>query len=122
MDQLWSIDWRSRDRRRRRAAARERAERARAEAQATIHDLQTKLGHANLTQTDLRRAAQQNQDAAIAARSELYATNELAVTEAARETVQQGLSAVEAEIPRGPNCQAAGGPCAARRGGRAGGR
>jgi hypothetical protein len=79
-------------------AARERAERARAEAQATIHDLQTKLGHANLTQTDLQTAAQRDQDAAIAALAELRATNErLAATEAVRETLQQRLSAVEAE-------------------------
>jgi hypothetical protein len=77
-------------------AARERAERARAEAQATIHDLQTKLGRANLTQTDLQTAAQRDQDAAIAARAELRATNErLAATEAVRETLQQRLSAVE---------------------------
>jgi chromosome segregation ATPase len=106
MDQCWSIDWRSRDRRRRQTAARERAERARAEAQATIHDLQTKLGHANLTQTDLQTAAQRHQDAAIAARAELRATSErLAATQAVRETLQQRLSGVEAECHEARNAR-----------------
>ena len=40
---------------------REQAERALADAQATIHDLQTKLGHANLAQTELQTVARRDQ-------------------------------------------------------------
>jgi hypothetical protein len=77
-------------------SAREKAERALAEAQATIHDLQTKLGHASLVQTELHAAARRDQEAIAAARVELRATNErLAATEAAREQIRQRLSVVE---------------------------
>jgi hypothetical protein len=78
-------------------AAREQAERALAEAQATIHDLQTKLGHASLAQTELQAAARRDQDAIAAVQAELRATSErLATMDAAREELQQRLSAIEA--------------------------
>jgi hypothetical protein len=57
-------------------AAREKAERALAEAQARIHDLQTKLGHASLVQTELQAAARRDQDTIAATRLELRETNE----------------------------------------------
>ena len=78
-------------------AAREQAERALAEAQATIHDLQTKLGHASLAQTELQAAARRDQDAIATVQAELGATCErLATAEAARETLQQRLHVIEA--------------------------
>jgi DNA repair exonuclease SbcCD ATPase subunit len=77
-------------------AAREQAERALAEAQATIHDLQTKLGHASLAQTELQAAARRDQDAIAAVQATLHATNaRLAAIDAAREKVQQRLNAIE---------------------------
>jgi hypothetical protein len=77
--------------------AREQAERALAEAQATIHDLQTKLGHASLAQAELQAAARRDQDAIATVQADLLATSErLATAEAARETLQQRLSAIEA--------------------------
>jgi hypothetical protein len=77
--------------------AREQAERALAEAQATIHDLQTKLGHASLAQTELQAAARRDQDAIAAVQAELGATYErLATADAARDKLQQRLRAIEA--------------------------
>ena len=78
-------------------AAREQAERTLAEAQATIHDLQTKLGHASLAQTELQATARRDQDAIAAVQAELGATCErLATADAARDKLQQRLSAIEA--------------------------
>jgi hypothetical protein len=78
-------------------AGREQAERALAEAQATIHDLQTTLGHASLAQTELQAAARRDQDAIAAVQVELGATCErLATVAAAREKLQQRFSAIEA--------------------------
>jgi multidrug efflux pump subunit AcrA (membrane-fusion protein) len=77
--------------------ARQQAERALAEAQATIHDLQTKLGYASLAQTELQAAARRDQDAIVAVQAELGATCErLAAADAARENLRQRLSAIEA--------------------------
>jgi len=78
--------------------AREKSERALAEARATIHDLQTKLGHASVAQTEMQAAARRDQEAAAAVRAELRETIErLAVTDAAREQIRQRLSAIEAD-------------------------
>jgi hypothetical protein len=77
-------------------AAREQADRALAEAQATIHDLQTKLGHASLAQTELQATARRDQDAIAAVQVELDTTREgLATMAAAREKLQLRLSAIE---------------------------
>jgi hypothetical protein len=87
-------------------AAREKAERALAEAQATIHDLQTKLGHASLAKTELHTAAQRDQEAIAAVRAELRETNErLGGTEAAREQIQQRLSAIEEDYAEERNAR-----------------
>jgi hypothetical protein len=73
-------------------AARELAERALAEAQATIHDLQTKLGHASLAETELQTAARRDQDAIAAVQAELLATSErLATADAARTDAERRL-------------------------------
>jgi hypothetical protein len=78
-------------------AAREQAERALAEAQATIHDLQTKLGHASLAQAELQAATRRDQDTIAAVQAELSATSErLAATDAAGEKLQQRLAVIEA--------------------------
>jgi hypothetical protein len=77
-------------------SAREQAERALAEAQATIHDLQTMLGHASLVQSELQAAARRDQDTIAAVQAELGATCErLATADAACEKLQQRLSAIE---------------------------
>jgi DNA repair exonuclease SbcCD ATPase subunit len=75
---------------------REQAERALAEAQATIHDLQTNLGHASLAQTELQAVARRDQGAIAAVQAELRATGELlAAMDAAREQLQQRLNTIE---------------------------
>ncbi|MBN8928143.1 MAG: hypothetical protein J0H19_16160, partial [Rhodospirillales bacterium] len=80
-------------------AARERAERALAEAHATIHDLQTKLGHAQLAKTELQAAAQREQETLAALRQELRATNERAVNaETTCEKLQRQLADLEAKL------------------------
>jgi hypothetical protein len=67
------------------------------EAQATIDDLQTKLGRASLAQTELQATARRDQDAIATVQAELRATYErLATADAARENLQQRLSAIEA--------------------------
>jgi hypothetical protein len=53
--------------------ARERAERALQEAQAHIHDLQTKLGHAELARQEALQAAERERQATAALRSEMVA-------------------------------------------------
>jgi hypothetical protein len=78
-------------------ARREQAERALAEAQAMIHDLQTKLGHASLAQTEWQAAARRDQEAIAALQAELRATSELlATTDATCEQLQQRLNTIEA--------------------------
>lgn len=52
-------------------ATRERTERALQEAQATIHDLQTKLGHADLARQEAVEALRREREAAIALRASL---------------------------------------------------
>jgi hypothetical protein len=53
--------------------ARERAERALQEAQAHIHDLQTKLGHAELARQEALQAAERERQATATLRSEMLA-------------------------------------------------
>jgi hypothetical protein len=78
--------------------AREQAERALAEAQATIRDLQTKLGHASLAQAELQAAVRGDQEAIAAIQAELGATRErLTTADAAREMLQQRLTETEEE-------------------------
>jgi hypothetical protein len=87
-------------------AAREKAERALAEAQATIHDLQTRLGHASLAQTELHIVARRDQGAIATTRLELRETHErLGVTEAAREQIQQRLNAIEEDYAEERNAR-----------------
>lgn len=79
-------------------AARERAERALAEANATIHDLQTKLGHASLTQAELQETSRRDHEALAAIRTELRATIErLDAAEALRVKAEERLAIVEEE-------------------------
>jgi hypothetical protein len=78
--------------------AREKAERALAEAQAVIHDLQTKLGHANLAQAELQEAARREREAVTAIREELgLKAEQLAAAEEAHAAAELRLAAAEEE-------------------------
>lgn len=80
-------------------AARERAERALAEAQAQVHDLQTKLGHASLAQTEVQEAARRDHEATLALRAELREMTERAeAAEAARARAEERLAVAEEEF------------------------
>jgi len=79
-------------------AAREKAQRALAEAQVTIRDLQTKLGHVGLAQSDREMAARRHHEAIMAVQAELHETSaRLTATDAEREKVQQRLIAIKEE-------------------------
>ena len=77
------------------------------------------LGHASLAQTELQATARRDQDAIAAVQAELGATCErLATADAARDKLQQRLSAIEARLRRRAECPTAGGTCPARCGSR----
>lgn len=57
-------------------AARHQAERALAEAQALVHDLQTKLGHAELARVEAVQGHRREQETVLALRAELRACEE----------------------------------------------
>lgn len=74
--------------------AREKAERSLAEAQATVHDLQTRLGHAQLAETEAQKALEAERAAAEALRAALReAEEQAAAARAGREVVEQKLQA-----------------------------
>jgi hypothetical protein len=77
-------------------AARVRAERALAEAQTTIRDLQTKLGHATLTQSELQETTKRERDLVTGLHDELQnLTEQLSATDAAREHCETLAAEVE---------------------------
>lgn len=57
-------------------AARQQAERALHDAQATIHDLQTKLGHAELARVEAVEGLRREQETVATLRAELHASEE----------------------------------------------
>lgn len=72
--------------------AREKAERSLAEAQATVHDLQTRLGHAQLAETEAQNALEAERAAAEALRAALReAEEQAAAARAEKEVVEQKL-------------------------------
>jgi len=83
--------------------AREKAERLLAEAQATVHDLQTRVGHAQLAATEAHNALEAERAAAEALRTALHEAEQQAATaRAEKEAVEQMLQAaqVAAAVPR----------------------
>ncbi len=77
--------------------AREKAERSLAEAQATIHDLQTRLGHAQLAATEAHNALEAERAAAEALRASLQeAEQQITVARADKMAAEQKLQAVQA--------------------------
>jgi len=76
--------------------AREKAERLLAEAQAAVHDLQTRLGHAQLAATEAHNALEAERVVAEALRSALReAEQQAAATRAEKEAVEQMLQAAQ---------------------------
>jgi hypothetical protein len=70
-------------------ATRERAERSLQEAQATIHDLQTKLGHADLARQEAVETLRREREAAVALRASLQeAEDQAAAARQAKGTVE----------------------------------
>jgi predicted nucleic acid-binding Zn-ribbon protein len=79
--------------------ARERAERALVEAQAVIHDLQTKLGHAQLAQVELQESARRERENTASIRADLSDRSErLAAEYQARVAVEARLAAIEQDF------------------------
>lgn len=83
------------------ASARHQAERALADAQATIRDLQTKLGHAELARIEAVDGQHRAQQDIIALRAELHACEErVRLAEVARRgprRVEAGVNAADAD-------------------------
>jgi hypothetical protein len=76
--------------------AREKAERSLAEAQAALHDLQTRLGHAQLAATEAQNALDAERAAAEALRAALHEAEQQAATaRAEKEAVEQMLRAAQ---------------------------
>jgi hypothetical protein len=77
--------------------AREKAERQLAEVQAAVHDLQTRLGHAQLAATEAQHALEAERAAAEALRAELREAEQQAATaRAEKQAVEQLLQAAQA--------------------------
>lgn len=77
--------------------AREKAERLLAEAQAAVHDLQTRLGHAQLAATEAHNALEAERAAAEVLRAALREAEQQASTaRAEKDVVEQKLEAAQA--------------------------
>jgi hypothetical protein len=76
-------------------ATRERAERALQEAQATIHDLQTKLGHADLARQEAVEALHRERESVVALRASLQEIED-------RVAAAQQAGDVAEHVPAGP--------------------
>lgn len=77
--------------------SREKAERLLAEAQAAVHDLQTRLGHAQLAASEAQNALEAERAAAEALRAALLeAEQQAAAARAEKEAVEQMLQAAQA--------------------------
>ncbi len=81
--------------------SREKAERLLAEAQATIHDLQTRLGHAQLAATEAHNALEAERATADALRASLQeAEQQVAAARADKMAAEQKLQAAQAAAER----------------------
>lgn len=80
-------------------ATRERIERALQEAQATIHDLQTKLGHADLARQEAVETLRRERDAMAELRASAEAAEDrVAAAQAAQAAAEQRLETLRARI------------------------
>jgi hypothetical protein len=80
-------------------ALREKAERALAEANATIHDIQTKFGHANLANAELQSAARRDHETIAALRAELREMSErTSAAETAQAKAEERVLLIEEEF------------------------
>lgn len=87
-------------------ANRERAERALAESQAAVHDLQTKLGHADLARQEAVEALRRERETVAALRASLQeAEDQVTETRQSREAAERALDDLrqrEATLPEAP--------------------